>query len=220
MRGAICLLLPLLAGCAGSESDIRRAEFKEFFVDMVRGKDRGVGWYANSIQDAVTKPKRGRYQYRAPAHISNFLVARAVNGLGGTKTETSYDLALAADWLLYALTFDPTAAVRSNACGQLGRILVRLPAATDAPVASDLYADQHIAGSVNLPEEELPQRADELPGNRDAPIVMVCGIGKFSKATVLLLKSMGYRKVRSMKGGLNEWVRKGYPTTSSTAETA
>jgi rhodanese-related sulfurtransferase len=44
---------------------------------------------------------------------------------------------------------------------------------------------------------------------------MVCNIGKFSKQTTLYLKSLGYRNVRSMKGGLSEWVRKGHPTESS-----
>ncbi len=76
----------------------------------------------------------------------------------------------------------------------------------------EMFARSHLAGSVNIPEEALPRRTDELPGDRDAPIVMVCGIGKFSKSTVLYLKSMGYRNVRSMKGGVNEWVRKGHPT--------
>jgi rhodanese-related sulfurtransferase len=41
---------------------------------------------------------------------------------------------------------------------------------------------------------------------------MVCGIGKFSKPTTLFLKSLGYRNVRSLKGGFNEWVRKQLPT--------
>ena len=41
---------------------------------------------------------------------------------------------------------------------------------------------------------------------------MVCGIGKFSKPTTLFRKSMGYRNVRSLKGGINERVRKGLPT--------
>ncbi len=79
----------------------------------------------------------------------------------------------------------------------------------------DYYAKNRIAGSINIPEEGLPKRMDELPPDRDAPIVMVCGIGKFSKSTVLFMKSMGYRNVRSMKGGLNEWVRKGPPTQSN-----
>lgn len=76
------------------------------------------------------------------------------------------------------------------------------------------FADGHIGGAVNIPQDDLPTRADELPSDRDAAIIMVCNIGKFSKYTTLLLKSMGYRNVKSMKGGLNEWVRKGHPTVS------
>jgi len=78
----------------------------------------------------------------------------------------------------------------------------------------DFYAESRLPGSINIPMEELPDRAAELPEDRDAPIVMVCGIGKFSKNWVLYLKSLGYNNVRSMKGGINEWVRKGHPTES------
>ena len=79
----------------------------------------------------------------------------------------------------------------------------------------EMFGDMHIAGSVNIPEEELPERLAELPKDREAPLVMVCNIGKFSKRSVLYLKSLGYRNVRSMKGGLNEWVRKGHSTEST-----
>jgi cysteine synthase/rhodanese-related sulfurtransferase len=81
----------------------------------------------------------------------------------------------------------------------------------------DMYAKNHIAGAVNIPEDDLAERSGELPEERESEIVMVCGIGKFSKRTTLYLKSMGYRNVRSMKGGINEWVRKGHPTTSNSA---
>jgi rhodanese-related sulfurtransferase len=80
----------------------------------------------------------------------------------------------------------------------------------------DLYAESHIAGAISLPQEELANRSGELPDDRDAPVVMVCNIGKFSKQTTLYLKSLGYRNVRSMKGGLNEWVRKGHPIETNT----
>ncbi len=79
----------------------------------------------------------------------------------------------------------------------------------------DFYEKNRIPGSINIPEDDLAKRASELPSDRDAAIVMVCGIGKFSKSTVLYLKSMGYRNARSMKGGINEWVRKGFATESS-----
>jgi cysteine synthase/rhodanese-related sulfurtransferase len=80
------------------------------------------------------------------------------------------------------------------------------------------FNDLHIPGAVNLPQSELSQRKGELPPDRSAPIVMVCGIGKFSKPTTLFLKSLGYRNVRSLKGGINEWVRKQQPTESAAAK--
>ena len=79
----------------------------------------------------------------------------------------------------------------------------------------DQYSDLHIPGAVNLPQSELSQRKTQLPPDRNAPIVMVCGIGKFSKHTTLFLKSLGYRNVRSLKGGINEWVRKQQPTAKA-----
>ncbi len=78
----------------------------------------------------------------------------------------------------------------------------------------EMFAESHIAGAVNIPQEELPARTGELPQDRDASIVTVCNIGKFSKHVTLYLKSKGYRNVRSAKGGLNEWVRKGHQVTS------
>ncbi len=80
----------------------------------------------------------------------------------------------------------------------------------------ELFTQSHVPGSVNIPMDDLPDRTDELPPDRDAPIVMVCGIGKFSKNTVLYMKSLGYRNTRSLRGGINEWVRKGHPTESNT----
>jgi len=81
----------------------------------------------------------------------------------------------------------------------------------------EMFAESHVPGSVNIPQDDLPARIGELPDDRDAPIVAVCNIGKFSKQVTLYLKSKGYRHVRSVKGGLNEWVRKGYATDNSVA---
>ncbi len=84
---------------------------------------------------------------------------------------------------------------------------------------AEMYAQDHLPGAINIHQDELGARKGELPEDRDAPIVMVCGIGKFSKQTVLYLKSLGYRNARSLKGGINEWVRKGQATESTTIET-
>jgi len=90
----------------------------------------------------------------------------------------------------------------------------------EAPLVVDirpreLFDQTRIPGSVNIPMEEIPDRAAEFPDDRQSPIVMVCGIGKFSKQWTLYLKSLGYRDVRSLKGGVAEWVRKGCPTQSN-----
>lgn len=143
MRRRLGLLL-LLAGCAGIEGDIKRAEMKETFLNITRGKDRGVGYYTETINGAKTEIVSGRYQYQPPAHISHFLIDRSVRGLGGTRIDSSDDLALVADWLLFALAFDPTLSVRSAAAEQLGRVLLRLPMTDLPPAPSDALADQRI----------------------------------------------------------------------------
>jgi len=86
--------------------------------------------------------------------------------------------------------------------------------------SAEMFTESHIPGAINIPQEELSQRGDELPADRDAPIVTVCNIGKFSKHSTLYLKSKGYRNVRSAKGGLNEWVRKGFSMTPTTTATS
>jgi rhodanese-related sulfurtransferase len=74
------------------------------------------------------------------------------------------------------------------------------------------YAAEHLPGAINIPQAELPARVAELPEDRDVPVVMVCAIGRTSKETTLYLKSLGYRQVRNLKGGITEWIRKGQPT--------
>lgn len=81
---------------------------------------------------------------------------------------------------------------------------------------AELYGQLRIPGSVNIPMQEFPERTGELPEDRHSPVVLVCGIGKISKHWTLYLKSMGYRNVRSLKGGVNEWVRRGLSTEDST----
>jgi cysteine synthase/rhodanese-related sulfurtransferase len=93
----------------------------------------------------------------------------------------------------------------------------------DRPTLVDIrlpehFSESHLPGSINIPQDDLGGRIGELPEDRDAPIVTVCNIGKFSKHATLYLKSKGYRNVRSAKGGLNEWVRKGLPVESGNAD--
>jgi HEAT repeats len=145
-------LTVLLAGCAGIESDIERAEIGFFFENFIKGKDRGLYQYSKMIEEHATKVQGGRYQYVAPAHVSNFYIDRAVRGLGGTKIPNSDHLAAVVDRLLFVLVFDPTGAMRSTACEQLGRVLLPLPKSPPPPEAD--------AGS----DTRINQIADDLQG--------------------------------------------------------
>jgi rhodanese-related sulfurtransferase len=40
----------------------------------------------------------------------------------------------------------------------------------------------------------------------------MCGSGKRSLTAMLMLKSLGYKNVKSLNGGLNAWVTEGCPT--------
>ncbi len=133
-----------LTGCAGVESDIRRAEMREFFRNIVKGRDRGAAVYGASIADSTTEPQAGRYQYVPPGHLSHFMVERAVRGLASTQIKDADYLAFVVDRLFYVLSFDPTPAMRALTCEQLGLVLTGLPNPGAARPAKDLRADQRI----------------------------------------------------------------------------
>jgi rhodanese-related sulfurtransferase len=87
----------------------------------------------------------------------------------------------------------------------------------EAPLVIDvrkeeLYAKEHVRGALNIPVEELASRGDELPSNREHPIVTVCTLGNLSLKGMLVLQSLGYRNVRSLNGGTVAWVDEGLPT--------
>ena len=71
------------------------------------------------------------------------------------------------------------------------------------------YASGHVPGAVNIPLDDLGRRLGEIPENREAPIVTVCGTGRLSITAMLILKSRGYKNVRNLRGGTEEWAAKG-----------
>jgi rhodanese-related sulfurtransferase len=73
------------------------------------------------------------------------------------------------------------------------------------------FADGHIEGAVNIPLDALGPKASGLPKDRATPIVTVCNAGKLSLTGMLILKSLGYRQVKNLQGGLNAWVSEGNP---------
>jgi cysteine synthase/rhodanese-related sulfurtransferase len=79
---------------------------------------------------------------------------------------------------------------------------------------NDQYREGHIPGAYNMPLRELGEDRSVLPGDFDTPILSVCQRGNASLSGVLVLKSLGYRDVKSIVGGTLAWREKGFDTES------
>jgi uncharacterized membrane protein YdjX (TVP38/TMEM64 family)/rhodanese-related sulfurtransferase len=63
----------------------------------------------------------------------------------------------------------------------------------------------HIAGSLNIPIDELPRRLAELEPYRDRPLAVVCRTNKVSGKAVELLQSAGFKQALLVADGMIGW---------------
>jgi rhodanese-related sulfurtransferase len=66
----------------------------------------------------------------------------------------------------------------------------------------------HIAGSFNVPLDQLPEYRAELR-EVDSPLVLVCRSGTRAREAELLLREAGLEQVRVLEGGLLAWESSG-----------
>ena len=62
-----------------------------------------------------------------------------------------------------------------------------------------------IAGSVNIPMDEVKHRLADLPADRD--IVVVCHLGARSARITTILNALGYDRAVNLHGGLDAWLK-------------
>ena len=67
---------------------------------------------------------------------------------------------------------------------------------------------------VNIPLNELEDRINEIPKDKD--VVMVCHSGSRSLRTTLFLTNNGYDNVYNMRDGILKWARKRFPLKGDT----
>ncbi len=89
----------------------------------------------------------------------------------------------------------------------------------DAPVLVDVrtpevYEKAHLPGAINIPLAHIDSQQDQLPEDLDQEIVTVCNRGVMSLTGLLLLQSLGYRRVRSLNGGTMGWQEAGHPVAA------
>lgn len=67
----------------------------------------------------------------------------------------------------------------------------------------DELATARIAGSLDIPLHELPQRFGEIP--QDKPLAVICHHGVRSQTAARFLEKTGFGDVISVGGGIDAW---------------
>jgi rhodanese-related sulfurtransferase len=74
------------------------------------------------------------------------------------------------------------------------------------------YAQGHATDAINIPVDQISDRNGALPSDRNALLIALCSVGEQSLTAMLLLKSLGYKNVKSLAGGTTAWIAAGFPT--------
>jgi rhodanese-related sulfurtransferase len=80
---------------------------------------------------------------------------------------------------------------------------------------ADEWAVGHIDGATHIPEDDLPDRVDEL--DRSRPVITVCRAGTRSDDAAEWLRGHGF-DAQSLDGGMLAWKWAGLPITGPIAQ--
>jgi rhodanese-related sulfurtransferase len=77
----------------------------------------------------------------------------------------------------------------------------------------DEYADGHVSGAVHIPLGTVPERFEEIPGDR--PVYVICARGSRSARAVEFLRAKGIDAV-NVAGGTLAWTNSDRPVVTGT----
>jgi rhodanese-related sulfurtransferase len=70
------------------------------------------------------------------------------------------------------------------------------------------WEQEHIAGAVHIPLEQVSHRAHELPARKT--VITICRSGHRSARAARTLRRAGYQ-VENLRGGIRSWAKAGLP---------
>ncbi len=77
------------------------------------------------------------------------------------------------------------------------------------------FRDGHIVDAVLIPLGQLEQRAAELDGQKDKPMLVICGSGVRSMQAIRILSKQGFTQMQNVRGGMNAWRKAKLPMEKS-----
>jgi len=84
------------------------------------------------------------------------------------------------------------------------------PFIVDLRTTAEIEETGYIAGSINIPIQDLLKNLDKLPA-KDAKIITVCASGHRGGIAMMSLRLLGYTDVVSLGGGVNGWKKAEFP---------
>lgn len=151
--------------------------------------------------------------------------------LGGLNAWKSASLPIMHDAPIAPIVIN-TPSVDTQLLGVMDNYLTAIPdgffAAQPAAILKDIQANPQtfvldvrepgeltqnglIEGAVNIPLRELFNNLNELPQDKNTPIVTYCAIGHRGAMAMTALQLIGYTDVRSIGGGFNAWLAASLP---------
>jgi phage shock protein E len=132
----------------------------------------------------------------------------AVTAMTGPKLIAQLSLGLLLSFPAAAMAAPPIAAISQAAL--LTRLQHRDLVVVDVRSAQE-FAAGHIAGAINIPHDQLPNRASELPQDRNLEIALYCRSGRRSAQALDWLAAQGYQRLLHIEGDFLAWQAAGQP---------
>jgi rhodanese-related sulfurtransferase len=85
------------------------------------------------------------------------------------------------------------------------------PFLLDVRTPVEVDRDGHIEGDVHISFDQFMASLDQLPADKDAPIVIYCASGHRGAIGMMALRLMGYTNVLNLGGGLGAWKNASLP---------